>query len=125
MAVFLFFVYDTYVVNVILDLRQSAILQNFYFSSVNPKVIYIDEKNVNNLDLQIVRNNNLSINFSQNDCVAGCMADWSDHYSGQRVDSLARFVVLRHRDARVGGSVPGLGSFNTVTLAPNNGSPYR
>ena len=38
------------------------------------------------------------------------MADWSDYYSGQRVDSLAR------RDARVGGSVPGLGSFNTVTI---------
>ena len=45
--------------------------------------------------------------------------------SGQRVDSLARCVALRHHDARVGGSVPGLGSFNTVTLAPNNGSPCR
>ena len=44
-----------------------------------------------------------------------CMADWSDYYSGQRVDSLARCVALRHHDARVGGSVPGLGSFNTVT----------
>ena len=44
------------------------------------------------------------------------MADWSDYYSGQRVDSLARCVALRHHDARVGGSVPGLGSFNTVTL---------
>ena len=43
------------------------------------------------------------------------MADWSDYYSGQRVDSLASFVALRHHDARVGGSVPGLGSFNTVT----------
>ena len=44
------------------------------------------------------------------------MTDWSDYYSGQRVDSLARCVALRHHDARVGGSVPGLGSFNTVTL---------
>ena len=43
---------------------------------------------------------------------------WSDYYSGQRVDSLARCVALRHHDARVGGSVPGLGSFNTATLAP-------
>ena len=43
------------------------------------------------------------------------MTDWSDYYSGQRVDSLARRVALRHHDARVGGSVPGLGSFNTVT----------
>ena len=45
------------------------------------------------------------------------MADWSDYYSGQRVDSLARCVALGHHDARVGGSVPGLGSFNTVTQA--------
>ena len=44
------------------------------------------------------------------------MADWSDYYSGQGVDSLARCVALRHHDARVGGSVPGLGSFNTVTF---------
>ena len=43
------------------------------------------------------------------------MADWSNYYSGQRVDSLARRVALRHHDARVGGSIPGLGSFNTVT----------
>ena len=43
------------------------------------------------------------------------MADWSDYYSGQRVDSLARCVALRHHDARVVGSVPELGSFNTVT----------
>ena len=43
------------------------------------------------------------------------MADWSFYYSGQRVDSLARFVALRHHDARVGGSIPGMGSFNTVT----------
>ena len=43
------------------------------------------------------------------------MADWSDYYSGQRVDSLARCVALRHHDARVGGSVPGLGSSITVT----------
>ena len=50
------------------------------------------------------------------------MTDWSDYYSGQRVDSLARCVALRHHDARVGGLVPGLGSLNTVTLAPNNGS---
>ena len=49
------------------------------------------------------------------------MVNWSDYYSGQRVDSLARFVALRHHDARVGGSVPGLGSFNTVTIAPNVG----
>ena len=53
------------------------------------------------------------------------MTDWSNYYSGQRVDFLARCVALRHHDARVGGSVPGLGSCNTVTLAPNNGSPYR
>ena len=39
------------------------------------------------------------------------MADWSDYYSGQRVDSLARCVALRHHDAGVGGSIPGLGSF--------------
>ena len=44
------------------------------------------------------------------------MTDWSDYYSGQRVDSLARRVALRHHDARVGGSIPGPGSFNTVTL---------
>ena len=43
------------------------------------------------------------------------MTDWSDYYSGQRVDSFARFVALRHHDVRVGGSIPGLGSFNTVT----------
>ena len=43
------------------------------------------------------------------------MADWGDYYFGQRVDSLARCIALRHYDARVGGSVPGLGSFNTVT----------
>ena len=46
-----------------------------------------------------------------------CMADWIDYYSGQRVDSLARFIALRHHDVGVGGSVPGLGSFNTVTFA--------
>ena len=45
------------------------------------------------------------------------MGDWSDCYSGQRVDYLARFVALKHHDARVGGSIPGLGSFNTVTCA--------
>ena len=28
---------------------------------------------------------------------------------------MARCVALRHHDARVGGSVPELGSFNTVT----------
>ena len=44
------------------------------------------------------------------------MADWSDYYSGQQVDSLARCVALRHHDVRVGGSIPGLGSFNTVTM---------
>ena len=49
------------------------------------------------------------------------MADWSDYYSGQRVDSLARFVGLRHHDARVGGSIPGLGSFNTVTYCFQEG----
>ena len=43
------------------------------------------------------------------------MADWSDYYSGQKVASLARFVALRHHDARVGGLIPGLGSFNNVT----------
>ena len=53
------------------------------------------------------------------------MADWSNYYSGQRVDSLARFVALMHHNARVGGSIPGLGSYNTVTLLPNNGFPYR
>ena len=45
------------------------------------------------------------------------MTDWSDYYSGQGVDSLARCVALRHHDARVGGSVLELGSFNTVTHA--------
>ena len=35
---------------------------------------------------------------------------------GQRVDSLAPLVALRHHDVRVVGSIPGLGSFNTVTL---------
>ena len=40
------------------------------------------------------------------------MADWSDYYSGQRVDSLARFVALVHHDCRVCGSIPRLGSFN-------------
>ena len=44
------------------------------------------------------------------------MADWSDYYSGQRVDSLARCVALEHHDARADGSVPGLGSFKTVTF---------
>ena len=47
------------------------------------------------------------------------MAEWSDYYSGQRVDSLARCVALRHHDVRVGGSIPGLGSFNTVTILSN------
>ena len=41
------------------------------------------------------------------------MTDWSDYYSGQREDSSAGFVALRHHDARVGGSIPGLGSLNT------------
>ena len=36
------------------------------------------------------------------------MVDWDDYYSGQRVGSLARFVALRHHDARVGGPIPGL-----------------
>ena len=44
------------------------------------------------------------------------LAAWSDYYSGQRVNSFARFVALRHHDARVDGSIPGLGSFNTVTF---------
>ena len=44
------------------------------------------------------------------------MTDWSDYYCGQQVDSLARCVARRHHDARVGGSVPGLGSIDTVTL---------
>ena len=52
-----------------------------------------------------------------------CKVDWSDYYSGQQVDSSARCVALGHHDARVGGSVPRLGSCNTVTLTPNNGSP--
>ena len=34
------------------------------------------------------------------------------------VDTLARFVALKHHNTRVGGSITGLGSFNTVTLAP-------
>ena len=38
------------------------------------------------------------------------MVDWSDYYS------LARFVELRHHDAKVDGSLPGLGSFNTIIL---------
>ena len=32
-----------------------------------------------------------------------------------------RCVALRHHDVRVGGSIPGLGSFNTVTVNLNNG----
>ena len=44
------------------------------------------------------------------------MADWRDYYSGQRGDSLARLATLRHHDARVGVSIPELGSFNTVTI---------
>ena len=48
------------------------------------------------------------------------MTDWSDYYCGQRVDSLARCVALRHHDARVRGSIPGLGSCNTVTLNLSN-----
>ena len=47
------------------------------------------------------------------------MADWIDYYSGQRVDSLARLATLRHHDARVVGSIPGLGSFNTVRYVYN------
>ena len=53
------------------------------------------------------------------------MPNWSDYYCDQRVDSLARFVALMHHDARVDGSIPELGSFNTVTKAPNNGSPFQ
>ena len=45
-----------------------------------------------------------------------CMADWSDYYSGQRVDSLARCVALRHHDVKAGGLIPGLGSFNSVII---------
>ena len=44
-----------------------------------------------------------------------CVVDWSDCYSGQGVDSLAGIVALRDHDARVGGLIPGLGSFNMVT----------
>ena len=33
---------------------------------------------------------------------------------------MARFVALRHHDARVGGSIPGLGSFKTVTFSQVN-----
>ena len=48
------------------------------------------------------------------------MTDWSDYYSDQWqwqwVDSLARCVALRHHDARVGGSVPGLGSFKETKM---------
>ena len=40
-----------------------------------------------------------------------------------RADSLARRVALRYHDARVGGSIPGLGSFNTVTCSL--GDPYH
>ena len=55
-----------------------------------------------------------------------CMTDWSDYYSGQRVDSLARFVVLRHHGAKLDGSIPGLGNFNTVTYSTENiGSTNR
>ena len=39
------------------------------------------------------------------------MADWSDDYSGHRVDSLARLVALRHHYVRVGGLIPRLGSY--------------
>ena len=44
-------------------------------------------------------------------------------YASQ-LSNYPRCVALSHHDARVGGTVPGLGSFNTVTLASNNGSPY-
>ena len=44
-----------------------------------------------------------------------CMADWSDYHSVHQVNSLTTLVTLRHHDVRVGGSIPGLGSFNTVT----------
>ena len=57
------------------------------------------------------------------------MADWSDNHSGQRVESLARFVALRHHDVRVGGLIPGLGSFNTDThpsvISTNKNSKRR
>ena len=54
--------------------------------------------------------------FERRVCSRVCMADWIDFYSGQFVDSLARFVAFRHHDAsRVGGLIPGLGNFNTVT----------
>ena len=41
--------------------------------------------------------------------------DKSVYHCGQRVHSLARLVALKHHDVRVGGSISGLGSFNTVT----------
>ena len=47
-------------------------------------------------------------------CIGVCMVDWSEYYSGQWVDSLTRLVMLRHHDGKIGGSIPGLGSFNTV-----------
>ena len=44
-----------------------------------------------------------------------CMVHWGDYHSGQRLDSLVRFLALRHHDGRVGGSITGLGKFDTVT----------
>ena len=53
--------------------------------------------------------------FQRGVCSRVCMVIWNDYYSGQRVDSLARFLALMHHDATVDGLIPGLGSFNTVT----------
>ena len=47
---------------------------------------------------------------------AVCMADWSDYHSDQRVDSLPRFLALRYHNVRVGGLIPELDNFNTVTF---------
>ena len=41
-----------------------------------------------------------------------CKVDWSDYYSGHKVDSLARLVAHRHPDVKDGGSIPVMGSFN-------------
>ena len=45
--------------------------------------------------------------------------------TGQRVDALARLVALRHYDARIDGSIAGLGSCNTATLNSTRSSLTR
>ena len=54
---------------------------------------------------------------------------WSLKPAGHQRYKTKTDLETQHQDARAGGSIPGLGSFNTLTLAPNNGnavgSAYR